>query len=209
MPDGSPDLVVAEGAIHFRAGADPARVATIVAALQRRPEVGAIFTRPRAGGGPEGVAPGTLSFGVVRWNHARAGEILAEGNWSSDTNAAGYAGSTTQSGAAGHGSTSPYDIHSTLIAAGPDFREHEVSNVPTGNADLAPTLLRLCGLDVPPTMTGRVIEEGLRKGPPPASVRIVTSAETVRTADGRYELTAHFTTAGSHRYLDYTEVKRR
>src|SRR5258705_13750292 len=90
----------------------------------------------------------------------------------------------------------------------PDFREHGVSNVPTSNADLAPTLLRLCGLDVPPAMTGRVIEEGFRNGPPPASVRMVMSAETVKTADGSYELTAHFTTAGSHRYLDYTDVKR-
>jgi arylsulfatase A-like enzyme len=209
MPDGSPDVVVAEGAIHFRAGADPARVASIVAALQRRPEVGAVFTRPRSGGGPEGIVPGTLSFDVARWNHARAGEILAEGNWSGETNAAGYAGSTTQSGVAGHGASSPFDVHSTLIAAGPDFREHGVSNVPTSNADLAPTLLRLCGLDVPPTMTGRVIEEGFRNGPQPASVRLVMSAETVKTADDSYELTAHFTTAGNHRYLDYTEVKRK
>jgi hypothetical protein len=38
---------------------------------------------------------------------------------------------------------------------------------------------------------------------------MVMSAETVKTADGSYELTAHFTTAGSHRYLDYTEVERR
>jgi arylsulfatase A-like enzyme len=209
MPDGSPDLVVAEGAIHFRAGADPARVAAIVAALQRRPEVGAVFTRPRPGGGPEGVVPGTLSFEVARWNHARAGEILAEGNWSREINAAGYAGSTTQSGVAGHGASSPFDVHSTLIAAGPDFREHAVSNVPTSNADLAPTLLRLCGLDVPSTMTGRVIEEGFRNGPEPASVRIVTSTETVKTPDGGYELSAHITAAGPYRYLDYTEVKRK
>ena len=36
--------------------------------LQKHPEVGAIFTRPRAGGGPQGVVPGTLSFEVARWN---------------------------------------------------------------------------------------------------------------------------------------------
>jgi hypothetical protein len=54
MPDGSPDIVVAEGAIHFRAGADAARVAEVVAALQTRPVVGAIFTRPRTKGAAEG-----------------------------------------------------------------------------------------------------------------------------------------------------------
>ena len=54
LPDGSPDIVVAEGAIYFRNGADAARVAAIVAMLQHRPEVGAIFTRPKPGVGSRG-----------------------------------------------------------------------------------------------------------------------------------------------------------
>ena len=64
---------LSEGAVYFRSGRDAARVAAIVAALQQRPEVGAIFTRPRRGGGAEGVVPGTLSFDVARWNHPRVG----------------------------------------------------------------------------------------------------------------------------------------
>jgi arylsulfatase A-like enzyme len=208
MPDGSPDLVVAEGAIHFRATVDAARVAAIVGALQRRPEVGAIFTRPRPAGGVEGVVPGTLSFAVARWNHARAGEILVSANWSRDRNGAGYEGTTTQRNVAGHGTSSPYDVHSTLLAAGPDFREHAVSEAPTGNADLAPTLLRLLGIEVPPTMTGRVLEEGLRNGPAPVSVPIEHATETVATPDGSYAATVHFSVAAGSRYLDYTEVRR-
>ena len=210
MPDGSPDIVVAEGAIHFRAGADAARVAEVVAALQKRPEVGAIFTRPRTKGAAEGTAAGTLSFDVARWNHSgRSAEILVSPNWTSAKNAAGFEGTTTASGVAGHGSSSPYDIHNTLIAAGPDFREHAQSSVPTGNVDIAPTLLRLLNLAVPKTMTGRVIEEALRTGPAPSSVRVAHSRETVRTADGLYELTAQISTAGGRKYLDYTEVTRK
>jgi len=214
MPDGSRDIVVAEGAIYLRAGPDPARVAAIVAALQRRPEVGAIFTRPRVRGaegpgGPGGTIAGTLSFDVARWNHARAGEILVSGNWDAEKNDAGYPGKTTQTGTAGHGASSPYDIHNTLIAAGPDFRERAVSDAPTSNVDLAPTLLRLLGLPVPATMTGRVIEEALRGGPLPASVRVEHIAESVKTPDGSYELTAHISIAAARRYLDFTEVKRR
>ena len=53
-------------------------------ALQKRPAVGAIFTRPRPAGGFEGMVPGTLSFDVARWNHARAGDILVSSNWSDD-----------------------------------------------------------------------------------------------------------------------------
>ena len=129
--------VVAEGAIIF--ALPPPAGPAIVRALQKRPEVGAIFTRPRRSGDAEGTVPGTLSFDVAKWNHAeRSGEILVSSNWTREKNQAGYEGSTTDGGVAGHGSSSPYDIHNTLIAAGPDFREHVQSPVPTGNVDLAP-----------------------------------------------------------------------
>ena len=208
LPDGSSDLVVAEGAIYLRGGHDADRVAAMVAALQKRPEVGAVLTRPGPRRGAEGVVPGTLSFDVVRWNHARSGDILVSANWTDDVNAAGYAGTTGQSGAAGHGATSPHDIHAVLLAAGPDFRRQAASDVPTGNVDLAPTLLRLLGLPVPETLSGRVIEEAFANGPAPSSLRIERSSETVRTRDGGYVLTAHFSGVAGHRYLDDTEVAR-
>jgi arylsulfatase A-like enzyme len=219
--DGSPDIVVAEGAIYLRDTRDPTRLQSIVSGLQKRPEVGAIFTKPRrlaqnaatgerAGGAAfEGIVPGTLSFDVARWNHPRSGDILVSANWTRETNDAGFAGKTTQEGVAGHGTSSPYDIHNTLIAAGPDFREHAVSEIPTGNVDLAPTLLHLLGLPIPPSMTGRVIEEGLREGPSLSSVKVDRVTETVKTPDESYELTAHTLVVAGHRYLDYTEVKRR
>ena len=80
--------------------------------------------------------------------------------------------------------------------------------MPTANVDIAPTLLRLLGMKPAPTMTGRVIEEALRNGPSIASVRVDHAAETVRTPDGSYELTAHISKAADHTYLDFTEVKR-
>ena len=148
MPDGSKDIVVAEGAIYLRSGADPARVSAIVAALQRRPGGRRdLHAAARARRAPKASVPGTLSFDVARWNHPRSGDILVSSNWNREANDAGFAGKTTDGNVAGHGSSSPYDIHNTLIAAGPDFREHAVSDVPTGNVDIAPTLLHLLGLD--------------------------------------------------------------
>jgi arylsulfatase A-like enzyme len=208
LPDGTRDIVVAEGAIYFRGAADGARVAALVAALQKRPEVGAIFTRP-SGRGAEGVVPGTLSFDVVRWNHARAGEILVAANWSDRANAAGRRGTSTQAGVAGHGTSSPFDIHATLIAAGPGFKERATSDVPTGNLDLAPTLLRLLGLPVPAEMTGRVIGEGLRGGPSPSSPKVVQGEDVASTRDGSYRVSAHTSSVAGHRYLDFTETSRR
>lgn len=207
MPDGSRDIVVSEGAIYIRGGDKAARTAEIVAALQKAPDVGAIFTRPRAGGGSEGVVAGTLSFDVARWNHARSGDILVSANWSPAVNAGGVEGQTTDRGVAGHGASSPYDMHNVLMAAGPDFRDQATSDAPTGSIDLAPTLLRLLGIRVPDTMTGRVLDEALRNGRAPAGVQRET--ETVKSADGAYELTAHVSIAAGHRYLDYTDVKRR
>jgi arylsulfatase A-like enzyme len=206
--DGSRDIVVSEGAIYLRGGSDPARVAAIVAALQRSPAVGAIFTRPSGRGGAEGVVPGTLSYDVARWNHPRAGDILVSPNWGREKNEAGWEGTSTQTGVAGHGAASPYDIHNTLIAAGPDLRERAVSSAPTSNADIAPTLLRLIGLEPLKTMTGRVIAEALRNGPSPSAIAVERSAETVKTPDGSYTLVAHISTAAGHRYLDDAEVRR-
>ena len=200
MPDGSPDIVVAEGSIHFRRAASQSRVADLVAGLQQRPEVGAIFTRA--------AVPGTLSLDVARGNHPRAGDVLVSANWNAEKNGFGYEGKTTQTGAAGHGSSSPYDIHNVLIAAGPDFRSGVTSDAPTGNVDIAPTVLRALGIDAPPTMTGRAILEAFHDGPAPASLAIDQSTSTVMNRDRSYNLTAHFSTVSGHRYLDYTEVTR-
>ena len=199
LADGSPDIVVAEGAIYLR-HPDPARVAAIVAMLQRRPEVGAIFTRG-------GAVAGTLSFDVARWNHPRSGDILVSANWTAKANDAGFKGTTTQQGIAGHGTSSPYDIHNTLIAAGPDFRERATSDLPTSNVDLAPTLLRLLGIPPSPSMSGRVIEEGLRDGARGGPAKI-DGGTVVETADHRYRLAARVSIVGGYRYLDFTEVTR-
>lgn len=161
MPDGTPDIVTAGGAIHMRGTVDEARLTALVQTLQAHPAVGAIFTAT-VGGGKQGRVQGTLPFGLVGWEHPRAAQILVSANWSNEV-AAGMRGTTTASGVAGHGSTSPYDVHNTLVAAGPDFREREVSDLATGNQDITPTLLRLVAIETPSAQfDGRVLEEGLR-----------------------------------------------
>jgi hypothetical protein len=42
-----------------------------------------------------------------------------------------------------------------------------------------------------------------------SSVKVDRVTETVKTPDETYELTAHIVVVAGHRYLDYTEVKRR
>lgn len=207
--DGKLDIVVTEGAINFRGVPDARRVGAVVAELQRRPEVGAIFTRAAASDSIEGVVEGTLALHIARWAHARSADILVSANWDGEFSAGRFAGRTTQGGVAGHGTSSPFDIHNTFVAAGPGFKTAISSRVPTSNVDLAPTLLALAGMPVPQSMAGRVVREVLQGGPDPESVQVVRTSDRVRSSDGSYELTAYRSSADGRQYLDYTEVGRR
>ena len=148
LPDGSPRIVAGGGAIYVRDG-DESAIAGLVSALQHTPKVGAIFTRAKTSGSFEGRTPGTLSFDAVRWQHERSAQILFSPDWTDDQNAYGWRGTSASSGTAGHGSSSPWDIHNTLIAAGPDLKNGEVVAVPSANVDFAPTFLTLLGISVP------------------------------------------------------------
>jgi len=210
MPDGTPDVVVAGGAIHFRAPPETARLAAVVEALQRAPAVGAIFTRRGTEAGRGGHPAGTLPFDLIGWGHPRAAEILVSPAWS-DAVAGGLRGTSTANGRAGHGSASPYEVANTLIAVGPDFRERATSGLATGNVDVTPTLLRLAGVDVPTgAFDGRVIEEALRA--PRRQPRQGPSGGG-RTADQptpvNYQAAQTFTEVDGVRYFDSATATRR
>ena len=114
---------------------------------------------------------------------------------------------------AGHGSSSPFEIHNTLIAAGPDIRQGATVSIPSGNVDFAPTFLSMLGLAVPSSMQGRPLFEALTlpvAGQPAASVR--KTEQTARTSDGTYSQTAFFSIvrvgSSEYRYLDYAKATR-
>src|ERR1700731_3938126 len=63
-----------------------------------------------------------------------------------------------------HATLSRFDMHNTLIAAGPDFRRGYVDDLPSGNVDLAPTILRILGVQSPSSLDGRVLSEAMKQG---------------------------------------------
>jgi predicted AlkP superfamily pyrophosphatase or phosphodiesterase len=212
MPDGSPKIVAGAGAIYVRDG-DEAAIAGIVSALQKTAGIGAVFTDRERSGSFNGRLPGTLSFDAIHWDHERSSQILYSADWRDEPNAYGFRGLTASDGAAGHGSSSPYEIHNTLIAAGPDLKSGATIDVPSGNVDFAPTFLHLLGVIIPQTMQGRILNEAFASGPAPESMRVETADHAVQNADGSYVLTATFSTvttgARSYRYFDKTVVTRR
>jgi predicted AlkP superfamily pyrophosphatase or phosphodiesterase len=211
LPDGSPRVVADEGAIYVRDN-DQATVAAIVAALQRTPGVGAIFTRANARQLLDGSVPGTLSFDAVRWDHDRSAQILFSPDWTDEENPHGFRGMVASDGVAGHGSASPWDVHNTLIAAGPDLKIGATFELPSANVDFAPTFLTLLGLPVPATMHGRPLLEALRRGPDASAFTVTAFTHTARTPDGAYAATAMFSTVAlngaERRYFDGAKVFR-
>jgi predicted AlkP superfamily pyrophosphatase or phosphodiesterase len=212
LADGSPRIVSGGGAIYVRDGHEPA-IAAIVAAVQRIAGVGAIFTRGAARGSLDGGVAGTLSFEAIRWDHPRAAHILISPDWSDAANAYGIRGSTASAGIAGHGSSSPWDIHNTAIAAGPDLKRGVTIAAPSGNVDFAPTFLKALGLPIPDSVQGRPLDEALIDGPALPADAVRTFAHTARTADGRYAVTGNFSIVSSggreYRYFDGTRVVRK
>ncbi|HTV01017.1 MAG TPA: alkaline phosphatase family protein, partial [Luteitalea sp.] len=210
--DGTTCPIASGGAIYVCEG-DDAAVPAIVRALQQTPGIGAIFTRPATAGGPDGVVAGTLSFDLIRWRHARSAQILYSPDWTDAANAQAIRGTVSSNGVAGHGSASPWDVHNTLIAAGPDIARGVTIDVPSANVDLMPTFLGLLGLELPSTVQGRVLDEARagRMTAQPPTVR--TSEHTAKATDGRYSVTASVSTVSSHgrdyRYFDSARVSRR
>ena len=221
LPDGAPRIVAGSGAIYVRDG-ESATVAGIVEALQASDRVGAIFTR-------NGGVDGTLPFDAARWDHPRSADILYSPAWTEDANAYGYRGTSASDGTAGHGSASPYDVHNTLIAAGPALASGVEVGLPTSNVDLAPTFLHLLGLPAAPTMTGRPLTEALAR--PDGRVGSLAGTKLPRrplladapdeapeprrerasraTADGRYRAVARTKSVFGRRYLDAASAERR
>ncbi len=211
MPDGTPDLVTAGGAIHFRGARDQARISALVEALQQAPAAGAIFTAARTPGEPAGRVAGTLSFDSIGWAHPRAGDILVSADWAEGAGRE-LPGTASASGRAGHGSTSRYEIANTLIAAGPDFRESATSATATGNVDITPTLLRLSGITPPGvTFEGRVIEEALRTWPRGSRPGEASSTVALDRSESEalYTVEARSTVVDGVRYFDVATVTRR
>ena len=161
--------------------------------------------------------PGTLPAVLVGDEGARAPELTMSFRWEPNANAAGFAGHVYSSSGAPslgqHGSMSPHEMRNVLIAQGPSFKRGGVIlDTPSGNIDLAPTILRV--LDVASAllsndadvaaMDGRVLEEALRDGPDPHTVRWSTEVHRAehKVKGGIYHQQITISRVGTTTYLD-------
>ena len=172
----------------------------LVRSLQDHPGVGHVFTR--------GGSSGTLSLRDVLIDHAESPpRVVFAAAWSDAANEFGVAGATAGGGSvASHGSLSPFDMHNLLVAAGPRFKSGLLSDTPSGNVDIAPTVVHLLGVDAVPAFDGRVLHEALADGRPPDGLEVTRQELHSITPDGIRRQRLESLGVGHTRYVSSISV---
>lgn len=179
---------------------DPDVTKRLVEVLQKSPFAGVIFARE--------ALPGTFTLDKVNLAHERGPDLVIASRWNDRKNEFGVAGMifgdwNRPESRGTHASLSRFDMHNTLVAAGPDFRKGFRDALPTGNTDLAPTVLQILGI-TPPAMDGRVLSEALVKAPASDQLRADKRAleASVDLASGKWQQTLKISQVGSTIYFD-------
>ena len=126
--------------------------------LQQSDFAGVIFSK-------QGL-PGTFHLSDGKIDNPHAPEVVMAFRWNDSKNQFGTPGMIDAdwqraAGEGTHATLSRFDMHNTLIAEGPDFRRGQMDDLPTGNVDLAPTILHILGIKPPQEMDGRVLSEAM------------------------------------------------
>ena len=152
-----------------------------------------------------GDVPGTLPTSLIGCDGPRSPELALSFRWDSEPNTAGYPGHCPSTGGAvgqgQHGSMSRHELLNVGIARGPSLCNGVVVDTPTGNIDVAPTVLRLLGIQHDSgLMEGRALEQVLLDGNSTAASPVVTTHSAER---GDYRQEIQISTVGSTRYIDW------
>ena len=162
-------LAHSEGAALFYAGSEKTLL-ELVAFLRTKDWAGPLFSKD--GEGAEGAPPGTMSLRLVGCGGPRAPDLLMGFQWGDGFLRGekrpgalpgwGYSSVNNKGSGGTHGSCSPYELCNFLIAEGPVFQTGARVDAPTGNVDLAPTILSLMGKKPPEGLDGEALTKVAR-----------------------------------------------
>ena len=96
---------------------------------------------------------------------------------------------------------SRHELLNVGLARGPSFRNGKAITPPTGNCDVAPTVLHLLGIPIQPgAMDGRILAEALAG----ADGNLSPAAVTTHGAEsGAYRQEIQISSVGDTRYVDW------
>jgi predicted AlkP superfamily pyrophosphatase or phosphodiesterase len=197
-------MVVGNGGsvLFYVVGHDATPTHRLVEFLQRSDFAGVIFTKQ--------ALPGTFHLNDAKIDNPHAPDVVMAFRWNDSKNQFGIPGMIDadwqrEAGQGTHATLSRFDMHNTLIAAGPDFRRGQTDDLPTGNVDLAPTISHILGIKAPQEMDGRVLSEAMINVDRVAAVG-KTEAKTIEAkrdfAAGTWRQSLRISRVGSTIYLD-------
>ena len=185
--------------LFYVVGHDLKVIRHLVDFLQQSDFAGVIFTKEPM--------DGTFGLEQARIQSDRAPDVVMAFHWDDSKNQFGIPGMIDAdwqraAGKGTHATLSRFDMHSTLIAAGPDLKRGETDDLPTGNVDLAPTILQILGIYPPPKMDGRILSEVINDGTLSPKSEIKTLDAAKHFPSGMWRQSLQISRVGSTIYLD-------
>ena len=186
-------------ALFYVHESDSGVTAKLASWLMAQPCCGPLFVSERAG-----KPAGTLPMSIIGCDGPRSPDIVMSFPWNSDVNSGGYLGHAPATGGAvgqgQHGSLSRHELRNTGLARGPSFCNETVVSTPTGNIDVAPTVLHILGIIHQAPMDGRVLSEALADG---GGDTTPADCQTNSAENGGYRQEIQISAMGSTRYVDW------
>jgi len=188
--------------LFYVVGHDKKLIRRLVEFLQQSDFAGVIFTKEPM--------EGTFGLTQALIQRGDAPDVVMAFRWTDLQNQFGVMGEIDAdwqraAGKGTHATLSRFDMHNTLIAAGPDFKRGQTDDLPTGNVDLVPTILQILGIKVPHQMDGRILSEAvaaptsLLPAPKPEAKSIEARKDF---PSGTWRQTLQISRVGSTIYLD-------
>jgi arylsulfatase A-like enzyme len=146
--------------LFYITGHDETVTRRLVEFLQRSDFAGVIFTKQPM--------EGTFSLQQANIQNDRAPDVVMAFHWDDSKNQFAVPGMIDAdwqraAGKGTHATLSRFDMHNTLIVAGPDFKRGETNDLASGNVDLAPTILQILGIKPTSKMDGRILSEAMTR----------------------------------------------
>jgi predicted AlkP superfamily pyrophosphatase or phosphodiesterase len=188
--------------LFYVIGHDPTVTRRLVEFLQQSDFAGVIFT-----GEP---MEGTFVLEQARIQTDRAPDVVMAFRWDNSKNQFGIPGMIDAdwqrtAGKGTHATLSRLDMHNMLIAAGPDFKHGQTDDLPSGNIDLAPTILQILGIKLPSKIDGRILSEAMPRAISPngdSQADVVSRKPETKTM----EATKHFSSGTWRQSLQISRV---
>jgi len=186
--------------LFYVIGHDATVIRPLVEFLQQSDFAGVIFTKQPM--------DGTFALEQAKIDGEHAPDIVMAFRWNDSKNQFDLPGMIDAdwqraAGKGTHATLSRFDMHNMLIAGGPDFRRGHTDDLPSGNVDLAPTILHILGITPPQQMDGRILSEVMTNANIPKTNPQMETLEAAKDfATGSWQQSLKISRVGSTIYFD-------